>query len=117
MVSRMSRSSSTSKRLLFGSDAEVMRRRLSRRETSLGIHLDGEYGQLDREGRSGAEGARDADDSSVGLDDLAGDVQPEPEAAVRARRYGSFEAVENSPELVLLDSDSVVANAEYGQLA
>src|SRR5258706_7079975 len=117
MVSRMSRSSSTKRTHSFGTDAEVMRLRLSVRGTSLRIRLDGGDGQLDRKGGTGPHLARDANGASVGLDDLSRDVQPEPEAAVRPRGNGAFEAIEDSPKLVRFDSDSVVLHLEDGELA
>jgi hypothetical protein len=64
--------------------------------------------QLDRERGAGARLALDADRSAMRLDDLARDVQPEPEPTTLARRLRLLVAVEDPLDVLGGDADPVI---------
>src|SRR5437867_835871 len=66
--------------------------------------------QGDPEGRAGAGGALDFDPAAVGLDDLAGDVEAQAEAAVVGGRDRSLELAEDALDLGGRQADAAIAD-------
>src|SRR5437868_1542952 len=69
---------------------------------------------FDGERRTLAELTRQANRSTVGFDDLARDVEPEAEPAIRSRGHRTFEAGEQAWDLLGFDPDALIAHREDG---
>jgi hypothetical protein len=74
-------------------------------------------GQAHLEAGSPLAAVPGADAAAVGLDDLAGHVQAQAQAAVVAHRRGALEAAEDAVEVLLGDAGAAIGHGQHRFLA